>query len=725
MTNGSRLLAVAIALLGACSGDDSNDQKAVEARGCSIDRDCQPSQLCIFGLCSDSCISSEDCRNGGICLDSGRGTACARLQDNACVTTANCPARMRCVGGRCLTDCEAGSGTECLDGEVCLKNVCVPGLPDASIDASDQAEVDSAGGSNQTAERPNADAGPLCAPGGVRCDQNTVVRCEEAGRTRLEETCPFVCEDGACTGSCTPKTLRCDAQDRERCNESGDWETIEKCPSVCTPAGCQTACIEGSRQCSGMALMRCTSGTFIEETTCGFICDQGVCIGECLPGSKACTSGDAVSCGADGMWMEPKECSNTCADGACTGVCDPGTKRCAGTTAFQVCSANGQWGMNESCGGLACYDGKCTGLCSPGASRCSGSSSVQTCEAKGEWGTAMACPNQVCIDDRCTGACTPGLHRCDPTNSAHVQTCSDEAQWEAGSACPFGACRDGVCTGECTASARRCDPANVMRYQVCGSDGTWSAAQACPQSGTCMASGQCAAPPVTSTPPPITTPPPVTMHCEASQVPDWYSSAQAGGNSSLDDSRWGTAPAAAFAASPGFNPGGYVILLDRVAKQFAVSVRVTMGPNETPASNDYVYFGVTPNLAGAPSGRSVVIPLMEMNPGEIAKPVPSVQTSSLTDTWHTDNATWVEHVAAWRGGTNDGFSWAVSFKVDFGAALIDATKPFRIAIAAHAEGVASDLSTPPGGEMLATNPGAWALGSVDPNQCLPRVVLRQ
>src|SRR4051795_13461587 len=101
-----------LVMLMGCKSEPMQRSDPASTHGCSADLDCEPDQLCVFGLCNATCATIADCKNGASCLDTGRGFACLRLQDNACVTTSNCPARTRCVAGRCLTDCESGSGTQ-------------------------------------------------------------------------------------------------------------------------------------------------------------------------------------------------------------------------------------------------------------------------------------------------------------------------------------------------------------------------------------------------------------------------------------------------------------------------------------------------------------------------------------------------------------------------------------------------------------------------------------
>ncbi|HKP57497.1 MAG TPA: hypothetical protein VJV78_12285, partial [Polyangiales bacterium] len=546
-----------------------------------------------------------------------------------------------------------------------------------------------------------------CAVGSVRCDGNWVVRCEEGGQTTAEETCAFACHEGACSGSCIPKTLRCSGQERQRCDDAGEWQTLETCSNVCTPAACAQTCTEGARQCSGTIVMRCSGGKLVEDTDCGFVCKDGACSGTCQPGARRCMDGAASSCGVDGMWQAPAECATECVDGSCTGACMPGAQRCAGSSAYQRCNELGQWGSNQGCPG-ACFLGNCSGDCVPGAVRCQGGSNYQTCEVDGRWGTATSCNTGACVDGRCMGMCTPGAKRCDPGGAARVQTCSNQGTWQAGVTCAGGSCSGGVCAQDCTPNTRRCDPIAPQNFQTCTAQGNWGTSQTCPQAASCSGAGQCII---------------VMSGCDAGQSPDWLSPPQSGGNSSLDDPRWGSAPAETFTGTFGFNTGGYILLVDRATKQLALSIRMTMGPNEAPTPADYVYFAATPNVSGSPSARSAAIPLIDLLAGEGPKQMTSFETKVFGTSWQSENVAWVQDASAWHGGPNDGVSWAVQLHVDLSLLGIDLAKPFRIALAAHADGATGDLTTPKDAGMLTNMPEAWAQARIESSGCVSRVKL--
>jgi hypothetical protein len=212
--------------------------------------------------------------------------------------------------------------------------------------------------------------------------------------------------------------------------------------------------------------------------------------------------------------------------------------------------------------------------------------------------------------------------------------------------------------------------------------------------------------------------------CQSGLSPDWFSDPQAGGYMTLDDPRWGGVEPTQFASSMGSMDGGFIIVLDRAAKQLAVSVRVTKGSSEIPTSSDYVYFGATVNVAGSMvTARNIVIPLISMRDSEAGTPIPMFSTSAFTDTWHEDTTAWVQHVNGWRGSPNEKLSWAVNFRVDLPTLGVDTAKTFRVAVAAHVEG-AADMSTPATLGMSTDKPTQWSAAMAIGTECVTPLVLQ-
>ncbi|HKU45197.1 MAG TPA: hypothetical protein VJR89_43860 [Polyangiales bacterium] len=118
-----------------------------------------------------------------------------------------------------------------------------------------------------------------------------------------------------------------------------------------------------------------------------------------------------------------------------------------------------------------------------------------------------------------------------------------------------------------------------------------------------------------------------------------------------------------------------------------------------------------------------MIPLIELLAGEGARPIVEFDASAFSGGgWMSESAAWLQHASVWRGGPNDGVSWAVSFRADLLGLGVDPSKPFRIALAVNAQGAASDLTTPAGVGMLTNMPSVWALARPS-SACVGRVVL--
>lgn len=88
-----------------------------------------------------------------------------------------------------------------------------------------------------------------------------------------------------------------------------------------------------------------------------YVCAEGACSGECLPGTSRCESDTSSICDADGAWSQPESCEFVCREGVCTGVCQPGAKRCQ-ESSVESCDPDGQWAATESCPEL-CLEGAC------------------------------------------------------------------------------------------------------------------------------------------------------------------------------------------------------------------------------------------------------------------------------------------------------------------------------------------------------------------------------
>ena len=121
--------------------------------------------------------------------------------------------------------------------------------------------------------------------------------------------------------------------------DSGDSNSIDSNDSALSEASVDSSpleCNPGEMGCDSKVPWSCdTSGKKQASKACGYICDKGKCVGDCLPGDKQCDSTVKILqlCDTSGTWQTLQECAMTC---------DSGTKQCVG---YWCCDNN----ANTSC----------------------------------------------------------------------------------------------------------------------------------------------------------------------------------------------------------------------------------------------------------------------------------------------------------------------------------------------------------------------------------------
>jgi hypothetical protein len=95
MCSNSRGVVVVVAFtLGAwvgCSKRPGDSEALPTLRGCFDDDQCEAEEKCVFRLCSPGCDADRRCDGDAQCVETGRGLACIRVQDNACLNNSDCP----------------------------------------------------------------------------------------------------------------------------------------------------------------------------------------------------------------------------------------------------------------------------------------------------------------------------------------------------------------------------------------------------------------------------------------------------------------------------------------------------------------------------------------------------------------------------------------------------------------------------------------------------------
>lgn len=346
----------------------------------------------------------------------------------------------------------------------------------------------------------------VCTPAEKQCVGLDVETCNDAGTEwELTATCPFLCDEGACTGVCSPGSNQCDGDNVQTCNTEGQWETTSSCTFVCDDGACDGECVPGAGQCDGLTPQLCSDeGVWVYGLDCQFTCSQGACAGACTPNDDQCNGNTVQTCDDSGQWQNTTVCPFVCLADACAGSCVPGAQQCLGD-APQTCSAAGQWVTGSACPFL-CAGGACTGVCEPGTKKCAGTS-TQLCTASGQWEAPVVCPSPANTDPTCSGngvcgwGCDAGFDNCDgqPANGCEANLASPDTCGSCNNECSSAggtpSCSAGSCGIACDSDHSNCnggvsDGCEVTLGTVLNCDSCGDVCTAGPHaSGVCTGSG--------------------------------------------------------------------------------------------------------------------------------------------------------------------------------------------------------------------------------------------
>jgi hypothetical protein len=197
--------------------------------------------------------------------------------------------------------------------------------------------------------------GGICRPATRQCSGKTVQTCNTTGTAWTNGTvCPFVCTAGACAGICVPGARRCNPaalNTPQVCNAAGQWanDAAGACPAVCFGAGLCGDCTPTTRRCGPAnqpQLCDAMGHWGNSGMACNFVCTNGACGGECVPGTVGCNGNVPRTCGPTGTWQNGTPCATAALCNPLTATCTPptcapGDSRCnADNSAVETCSAD-------------------------------------------------------------------------------------------------------------------------------------------------------------------------------------------------------------------------------------------------------------------------------------------------------------------------------------------------------------------------------------------------
>ena len=284
-----------------------------------------------------------------------------------------------------------------------------------------------------------------------------------------------------------------DDNDDDDGNNDGNGDDDDDATDTLVPESCDSV---GVRDCVAVTPRLCdASGFFQMRDPCPFGCVEGLCTGECVPGSVECDDDVPQACDVAGAWVAG-QCATGCFEGTCPELCATNSTRCSGDALF-FCDDNGSWGNGTGCA-HGCGGGACEDPCRQGALRCFGKI-PQTCDGVGDWQAGAACPFE-CVNGRCEqgggegegggaegegegegeGAEGEGEPRCEVGSRQCLgltpQTCNAQGRFVDEAPCPF-VCTAGSCTGICEPKTRSCV---ANKAQRCDDDGTLIDVALCP-----------------------------------------------------------------------------------------------------------------------------------------------------------------------------------------------------------------------------------------------------
>ncbi len=229
------------AMAGAQSGEDSADSKDVLA---DYDAEASVPEDATKDALAEDVLAEEASLGDAAAEDANAEDAAAFLDvDTGDQAVAPDDAAGDSVGEQWSPDAELDAGGESEEAS------------DPGQDSSDADGGDGGTETNSDAGDPDAaDAAWVCVPDAKTCTGlATLEVCAPDGLSSTETACPYVCDEGVCTGECTPGSRRCADCTPEQCEASGHWLALAPCANP-TPDCFKGEC-EPSQppSCAGLA----------------------------------------------------------------------------------------------------------------------------------------------------------------------------------------------------------------------------------------------------------------------------------------------------------------------------------------------------------------------------------------------------------------------------------------------------------------------------------------
>jgi formylglycine-generating enzyme len=264
-------------------------------------------------------------------------------------------------------------------------------------------------------EKATADAG-RCADGGCEAESTGCVPSADSDCCEPEES--RSCAEGGALGACAGGTQTCAADGHwSSCtvvpaSSDGCWlGADDNCDGVAnSPLDASCECREGDVECVSEAPTAgfhvCSSaGTWEDTVGCPYVCSDGQCAGECVPGARVCNGNVPSACDEFGAWQVEDECSpGTPCQGAGECLeCPEGSFASGGQCLPFANCAPGQYVASE---GTSTADRVCSTCPSGSFSLATNAATCETWTSCGPGTFAQSAGTST--SDRGCAACAPG-----------------------------------------------------------------------------------------------------------------------------------------------------------------------------------------------------------------------------------------------------------------------------------------------------------------------------
>ncbi len=321
------ILAALAIVVASCGGDST--PPTPEAKGCSINSECDNPLVCAFKRCHDQCTSSRDCAIGLRCVqakdvDTGAslgGTVC-QLPDeatNKCSINSECPGTQICgIDAKCRDQCALDK--DCLKDQVCTDSTC-----------ADKVELNDKGGLDMVIDMVvTRDSGPSGDDGGWTTTTTTTGMGGGTGSGGADAGNDVSMGGSGGTDAGTDSTTA---------DVSKDMGIVGPCGHNGEQCCANSMCNLGAT-CNGSQMCVTCGGK--NQPCCGNLCtDTNL---DCVANTCQCGAANQVCCGG-----------TMCSGGLTCAMPDAGRSSCACGGNGQACCPNMTCnGSSLKCAGLKC-----------------------------------------------------------------------------------------------------------------------------------------------------------------------------------------------------------------------------------------------------------------------------------------------------------------------------------------------------------------------------------